>query len=418
MKNFILLFLILLTTQICHAQWQPNNASTTDTNSIYHNGGNVGIGTGTSTISSKLEIVSDNSLLRLRGTQMSANTPFDILHLGMQGGTGAMNLTFRVGYPYPTGVGVGGKLDFLKVVNGNTILATNDTGQPLGSIGIGTTSPSATVEVRGPSIRISDIPVRYLEISQDALGQPFGRNLTNGYAGGRQFKLSSWSHLPDNSGSVFKDIVHFDGYNLLLLKDNGGNVGIGTSTPAAKFHLVGGYGRIENADESSIQYKANTPGQFWDVGTNIYGYYIFEGNTHTYDLVVNKNGNVGIGVINADAKLAVKGTIHTQEVKVDLVGSMVPDYVFENSYKLPPLTEVQNYINENKHLPEVPSAKEMEENGMKLKEMNLTLLKKVEELTLYMIELKKENESFKQTSEELVKQNAELSKRISKIEKN
>jgi hypothetical protein len=93
-----------------------------------------------------------------------------------------------------------------------------------------------------------------------------------------------------------------------------------------------------------------------------------------------------------------------------------PDYVFESSYKLPPLEEVSSFINKNKHLPEVSSASTMEENGINLGEMNMLLLKKVEELTLYMIELKKENEAQKQCSQDLVKQNEALSKRLSKLE--
>jgi hypothetical protein len=72
-----------------------------------------------------------------------------------------------------------------------------------------------------------------------------------------------------------------------------------------------------------------------------------------------------------------------------------PDYVFEKDYPLTSLEELKAYIDQHKHLPEVPSAKEMGENGINLKEMNLLLLKKVEELTLYVIELKKEVDSVK-----------------------
>ncbi|HUM67180.1 MAG TPA: tail fiber protein, partial [Chitinophagaceae bacterium] len=93
----------------------------------------------------------------------------------------------------------------------------------------------------------------------------------------------------------------------------------------------------------------------------------------------------GIGTETPDAKLTVKGTIHTQEVKVDLNGSLAPDYVFEEGYYLLSLDDVDAYIKVNKHLPEVPSAEEMEGNGINLKEMNLLLLKKLEELTLYVI---------------------------------
>ena len=102
-------------------------------------------------------------------------------------------------------------------------------------------------------------------------------------------------------------------------------------------------------------------------------------------LSVGEDGNVGIGTTSPDSKLTVKGNIHTQEVKVDLNGAVAPDYVFEKDYALTSLEELKAYIDQNKHLPEVPSAKEMEEDGVNLKEMNLLLLKKVEELTLYLL---------------------------------
>jgi Phage T4 tail fibre len=104
------------------------------------------------------------------------------------------------------------------------------------------------------------------------------------------------------------------------------------------------------------------------------------------------SGNVGIGTTAPDSKLAVKGSIHTQEVKVDLLGAVAPDYVFEKGYPLTSLEELEAYIEQHKHLPEIPSAKEMEEDGIKLKEMNLLLLRKVEEMTIYLIELKRVND--------------------------
>ena len=104
---------------------------------------------------------------------------------------------------------------------------------------------------------------------------------------------------------------------------------------------------------------------------------------------VNHNGNVGIGTSAPDEKLTVKGKIHTQEIIVDLNGAIAPDYVFEKDYNLKSLKEVEAYIEENKHLPEIPSAKTMEEEGVYLKKMNLLLLKKIEELTLHTIEQQK-----------------------------
>lgn len=101
-------------------------------------------------------------------------------------------------------------------------------------------------------------------------------------------------------------------------------------------------------------------------------------------------GNVGVGTSNPDEKLTVKGTIHAEEVRVDL-NVPAPDYVFENNYRLLPLAELESFLCENKHLPGLPSGAEMEKDGLNLKEMNLLLLEKIEELTLYIIEQNKIN---------------------------
>ena len=96
------------------------------------------------------------------------------------------------------------------------------------------------------------------------------------------------------------------------------------------------------------------------------------------------DGNMGVGTSNPDSKLTVKGNIHVEEVKVDL-SVPGPDYVFKEGYDLKSLKEVQNYIQEHGHLPNIPSAKEMEVNGVQLGEMNMKLLEKIEELTLYIL---------------------------------
>lgn len=99
----------------------------------------------------------------------------------------------------------------------------------------------------------------------------------------------------------------------------------------------------------------------------------------------NKLGNVGIGTTNPDEKLTVKGNIHAEEIKVDL-SVPAPDYVFEKDYALKSLEDVRDYVNKNGHLPEIPSAIEFEKDGISVGEMNILLLKKVEELTLYILE--------------------------------
>lgn len=101
------------------------------------------------------------------------------------------------------------------------------------------------------------------------------------------------------------------------------------------------------------------------------------------------SGLMGLNTKNPDMELTVKGKIHTQEVKVDLNGAVAPDYVFKEDYPLPSLEATEAYIQANNHLPEIPSAAEMEENGIELKQMNLLLLKKIEELTLHTIQQEK-----------------------------
>ncbi len=95
-------------------------------------------------------------------------------------------------------------------------------------------------------------------------------------------------------------------------------------------------------------------------------------------------GNVGIGTTSPDEKLTVKGKIHAEEVIVDL-SVPGPDYVFEEDYDLTTLKDLEAFIKAHKHLPEVPSAKELEADGITLGEMNMLLLKKIEELTLHVI---------------------------------
>lgn len=120
-----------------------------------------------------------------------------------------------------------------------------------------------------------------------------------------------------------------------------------------------------------------------------------------FRMIINSVGNVGIGTASPNQKLTVNGTIYGKEVKVDL-SVPGPDYVFEKDYKLQSLSELEGYLSQNKHLPEVPSAKEMEANGINLSEMNMLLLKKVEELTLHLIEMKKENEKQNRMIQQLL----------------
>ena len=112
-------------------------------------------------------------------------------------------------------------------------------------------------------------------------------------------------------------------------------------------------------------------------------------------LTITSAGNVGIGTEDPQSRLAVAGSICTEEVRVAITNGCWSDYVFAEDYELRTLAEVEQFILKNKHLPDVPSALEVESNGIELGKMDALLLKKIEELTLYVIDLQKENEEIK-----------------------
>jgi hypothetical protein len=103
---------------------------------------------------------------------------------------------------------------------------------------------------------------------------------------------------------------------------------------------------------------------------------------------ITPQGNVGIGTITPQHLLGVAGTIGAYEV---VVASSGADYVFDPDYRLQPLAEVTEYVKENHHLPEIPSAAEVQANGVGLGEMQSKLLAKIEELTLHMIQSEERN---------------------------
>jgi len=110
-------------------------------------------------------------------------------------------------------------------------------------------------------------------------------------------------------------------------------------------------------------------------------------------MIIDTLGNVGIGTLNPQAKLAVNGGILAKSVRINTNASYWPDYVFSSDYKLMNLEELENYIIENKHLPGIISAAEVEAQGdVNLGEMNAKLLEKIEELTLYIIDMQKQIE--------------------------
>ena len=187
-----------------------------------------------------------------------------------------------------------------------------------------------------------------------------------------------------------------------------GKVGIGIANPLHPFHIYSGSDQrsrfqFSNTTIDLVDYGSNAEGFSNSAGLFIGGRDALVMSSQGYNLrfVTNEsgpyiermrirpNGNVGIGVTTPTYKLEVNGTIRTKEVNVTATGWA--DYVFKPEYELKPLSEVERFIADNGHLPNVPSEKEVLKNGVNLLEMNVKLLEKVEELTLYVIALQRKN---------------------------
>ena len=133
--------------------------------------------------------------------------------------------------------------------------------------------------------------------------------------------------------------------------------------------------------------------------TNAFPIYFITNNETR--IAIDTLGNVGIGTSNPQAKLAVDGGILAKSVRINTSSSYWPDYVFSQDYELMNLKDLENYISDNKHLPGIISAKEVEMQGnVDIGEINAKLLEKIEELTLYIIDLQEQiNKQQKQINE-------------------
>lgn len=261
--------------------------------------------------------------------------------------------------------------------------------------------------------------------------------------------LNDWMDIQLNgTGSSFKIHDNTNGENWVkwtagsnytqFLKSiviSDGSLGIGTTnTSFAKLQIRGGHTHHlfavsrPNSDTPSL-YIGNNGTNVAAIASNnsdlTFGRDL-SGVYSEYIRVQNGTGNVGIGTLSTGShKLAVEGSIGAREIKVQANGWS--DFVFKKEYNLPTLKEVENHIIKKGHLKDIPSAKEVEENGIYLGEMDSRLLQKIEELTLYTIsqekqlktqnskiqKLEKENKSLKKINLKLL----ELQNRLEKLEK-
>ena len=147
-----------------------------------------------------------------------------------------------------------------------------------------------------------------------------------------------------------------------------------------------------NDNDQLVFSTSSYPGKFYPA--------IFKFGSATFDSDVVVNGKLSCKDELDVTELNTK-SIRTEDITVDM--NNAADYVFDENYNLRSLSEVESYVKENKHLPGIPSAAEMSENGMSVSQMSNLLLEKVEELTLHMIELEKENKALKAEMESLKK---------------
>jgi len=262
---------------------------------------------------------------------------------------------------------------------------------------------------------------------------------------------SSWNIYDDmNNHIVFQMFPSANGENSLVVDGNGdihlandgvfidrglNRVGIGTITPQGNLHIFGpsnqdvfnGIGPDPTANGTALNF--GYAGNSFGLGSGFFNVRPAPGavapnpslrfaTANQQRMIITNVGRVGIGTLTPSQALEVQGNIRANgSFLANGTTLNVPDYVFEPDYKLRSLADLQTYIAREKHLPDIPSAQEIKEQGVNLSELQMQLLKKVEELTLYTLEQEKVNQTQARRIAQQEQLIHELSTRLTALER-
>ncbi len=268
-----------------------------------------------------------------------------------------------------------------------------------GNVGIGTGSPGYKLEVIG-SLRSSSLI---------SMGETYG---------GTWEPYGTYSMFTSNTNTDAMLFLAKKSNSNILLKVNNGGRGVALQGSSGNLLFLGGsgetlsgIGNVNGTGNLSFMYSTGSNVQAEGARLTTGGNFGIGTTTPTARIQVEGesflNGKVRISTLNFPAtgnyKLAVGGDIIAEKVRVKLQSSGWPDYVFHRQYPLMSLKEVENYIAANNHLPGVPAASEVEREGLDLGDGQAVLLKKLEELTLYIIDINKRLEQLEAENKELKK---------------